>query len=410
MLQERKSDALDPVTDLLESRRVSHDFPSRLGKIRVETRIRISRPPWTHRTAVLRDGTEFQKEPLAPVEEQQDASGLDAGDLQRARESFARKALALHEDFCRQVQEDLAAPGGGVLTGRGVEIRLPASRKGLVVPGLITIVLALVGVGAYLLWRQEPTEPQRAQVSPPAQPERVEKVETAGEPTVAPSQSADEVKEPEGATKSLPGSDRLVQPGPIPVEKPSVRSRPTGKKAPVQVLQADEEASQDGSRKEETIPAPEPSAIGEIDPARYEAGRLRSGEMVYVDTDATFAEIPQAYEGLRCIRTADEDRTVERSFSFELRQDARVYVLHDRRIGKRGKPDWLKSFSATGEHVTMNGPLGSGVVYLDVFVGDRPAGRVVLGPNTQWSALTKVVRNNVAPKDLSMYAVCVDPR
>src|SRR5215204_6594183 len=82
----------DPVTELLENRQVARDFQVTDSTIRVETRIKVSRSPWTVRSAVLENGVEVQEGPFTPIQEELDASQLEPETLEEARLDFARQA------------------------------------------------------------------------------------------------------------------------------------------------------------------------------------------------------------------------------------------------------------------------------------------------------------------------------
>lgn len=394
----------ETIAEFLAARRISNDFPTPRGKIRVETRIRISRPPWVLRTVALRDGKEWRREPFAPAEEQEDPGAAPSAE---ALQSFASKALDLHYQFCRRVEEDLAAGGAGFRSRAEMTIdldRLPPKW----VAGIVAALILAVVLGVFLL-RREPVPAVRRPTAPP-------KVKVAE--ATAPAEEGPESGTP-GEAEQEPGDEAApaaADPGP-PVEPRTtpppvaISAAPSPPSAPATVQPTADSPSLGSASEpvetEEPAPLPEQSVISDIEPTRYREARLQAGQIAYVDTDATFAQIPPGYENLRCIRTADSHGAVDQTLSFHLNQGARVYVLHDRRI--RNKPRWLRSFAATGEHVTLNRPLGTGPVYLDLFVQEQPAGPITLGPNIEWSAFTKRIREAI-PKDLCMYLVCVEPR
>jgi hypothetical protein len=111
-------------------------------------------------------------------------------------------------------------------------------------------------------------------------------------------------------------------------------------------------------------------------------------------------------EDLRCIRPANDDRAQEILVSFNLRQNARIYIAHDQRLRK--KPDWLQPYSKLSQSLAVTEAGGERVVY-DLFVREVGAGPVVLGHNTEWNAVTRAFRGRF-PKSVKMYLVCAEPQ
>jgi hypothetical protein len=115
--------------------------------------------------------------------------------------------------------------------------------------------------------------------------------------------------------------------------------------------------------------------IAETEPASYEWSILQSGEKVFIDRDLTFGDIPNAYEGLDFLRTANDDKFVSSTaaISFAVAQPVTVYVAYDSRIPVL--PSWLSDWVDTGDEWRGTG------VQTDVYRRDFPAGRIDLGGN-----------------------------
>ncbi|TCI01999.1 hypothetical protein EZV61_15590 [Corallincola luteus] len=83
--------------------------------------------------------------------------------------------------------------------------------------------------------------------------------------------------------------------------------------------------------------------------------RLQQGNRVYIDENYTFTDVgllPQA----RFLRTANADKSLQTSslISFNLERDTYIYVLYDKRSGK--KPGWLNLFEKVRGQVKTTGP------------------------------------------------------
>ncbi len=169
-----------------------------------------------------------------------------------------------------------------------------------------------------------------------------------------------------------------------------------------------------------TVPSPPPNTA----PRRLEAGdviqasghslgTLRSGKNPYTDLDAAFADVPEQHEDLPCIKTADGDRSKKANWSFDLKQEAKVYIGHD--PGIKTKPRWLAKFRKTGEtwSLLLRNPDGSAgpVKSFEVFTRSYSAGPVDLGPNLAYGRATLRQIGTVFGKaGVNMYLVCVDAR
>ena len=391
--------AADPVEAFLEAREIGQDFQVPGGVIRVETRIKVSRSPWSVRSVVLENSVEIQEGPFAPIREELDASKADPEALDDLRISFAQQALDGHYARCRQVERTLAkAQRGGK---QKAETGGKSSTKGILIAVVAVGVIALVGGTAYLLGPGKKlfSGMQSGKGKPaPAAPVPPQTTPAAAEPTPAPGpqpaplvipapQAPVQANEPT-LTPVLP-APRPAAPAPRPAPRQSTRPAPATPREPV-------------VRAAPTPPARDLIRIAE--PTRYTLGKLKTGEPAYIDDGASFAEVPSSLQNVRCIRPANDDRAQNLLLSFNVRQNARIYVAHDRRIRK--KPDWLQPFSRTSQAIAVTEAGGKRVAY-DVFVRDVAAGPVVLGSNTQWTGLTRKLRDRF-PKDIKMYLVCVE--
>jgi hypothetical protein len=390
--------ASDPVEAFLESREIGTDFQVPGGVIRVETRIKVSRSPWSVRSVVLENGAEIQGGPFAPVREEHDPSMAEPETLDDMRLSFAKQALEGHQARCRQVERALS---GKAPKGEKREAEIGGGKSGgkgaLIAAAVLFTVLVLGGGAAYLLgpgkkllsgWNdRKGTQP--AAPAAPIETSTTPVAATTPEPTPTPASSPAMITLPQSVQAlSAPAAKPSNRSAPKPASSISTRPRPT---AP------------DTARA--SVPSPR-DLIRIVEPSGYALGTLKAGGRAYVDDSASFAEIPAALRNLRCIRTANEDRTEEKIVvSFNVRQDGQIYIAHDRRLRK--KPDWLKPFSRTAQPLAVTEADGERVLY-DVFVRDVAAGSVILGSNTQWNAITRKLRG-AFPKDIKMYFVCVQP-
>lgn len=133
----------DPVESFVESRQVFEDFQVPGGTIRVDTRIKVSRNPWSVRSVVLENGTEVQEGPFAPIQQEFDPSSADSDSLEDLKLEFARQALAGHLARCKQVER--ALKGQAPSSGKG---------KGPIIAVVVALLLLVGGTSGFLLWKQ----------------------------------------------------------------------------------------------------------------------------------------------------------------------------------------------------------------------------------------------------------------
>ena len=123
------------------------------------------------------------------------------------------------------------------------------------------------------------------------------------------------------------------------------------------------------------LPA-DPVVVTNLSRSNYEFryGALANGELVYIDRQHAFTNV-QALGGSTYIKTRNDDRTsTGNSFlSFDIDQDATVYVAHDTRIAV--KPSWLNTFTNTGVNIATSDTT------LRLYARDYVAGTVILGGN-----------------------------
>lgn len=119
---------------------------------------------------------------------------------------------------------------------------------------------------------------------------------------------------------------------------------------------------------------------------------LTNGASIYIDRTYEATAVPALLDGLAYIQTANDDKNAspgsDSFLSFEIDQEAVIYVIHDDRIQR---PAWLAGWSDT------NTQLVSTDAAYSVFMKTYPAGKVILGSNTE-----------VSCTDCSMYAVAVE--
>src|SRR5262245_55832105 len=139
----------DPAEAFLEARQVFKEYPVPSGTVRVETRIKVSRSPWSVRCVVLENDTEIQDGPFAPIQQEFEAGGADPEGVGLAdlHLDFARKALAGHLARCKQVERALAGKAPG--SGKG---------KGIAIAAVLALMLGVGGAIGYVLWAKHKTK------------------------------------------------------------------------------------------------------------------------------------------------------------------------------------------------------------------------------------------------------------
>jgi serine/threonine-protein kinase len=356
---------------------------------------------------------------LAPVDELVPGSSRP---LAAAVEQMTRKALAYRAASVDQILETLNAAGVTAtssvpptlgMTALDARLRPEAPKPTLDIEKLkvILAILAAVlvvglGVWAFLYLRGQAPSEHPALATPPVAAKPETSAQPAGPAPVSPAVSKD------GATPSTqPEGSTAVPTAPVQESaKPPTFPAP----APPQntgavISQAPEGPPTPSPASEETTPAKKiPSAgvlIHELRPGFYTLGSLHSGQRAYMDFDAVFADVPGRHDRLPCIRYKDG------GISFELTQDAKVYIGHDETIKR--KPGWLQSFQRTGDSwsALARDAAGSEVLKFDVYERSYRKGSVNLGPNTEKeTSLFKNFGKIVGKREPGMYLVCIDPQ
>jgi len=124
--------------------------------------------------------------------------------------------------------------------------------------------------------------------------------------------------------------------------------------------------------------------ISNTQPANYQWGALAQGQIVYIDRDYTFTDIPDGFGGLPYLRTANDDKysTSVNAISFDVNVDVTVYVVYAAAISTPAA--WLDSWVETGTQWTTTDRA------LNVYAKDFQAGTVVLGGNEQGYSMYSV--------------------
>jgi hypothetical protein len=116
----------------------------------------------------------------------------------------------------------------------------------------------------------------------------------------------------------------------------------------------------------------------------YEIAYLHESDRYYVDRTYYIQDIPAAYENLRWIKTANDDKNCGNSYRlrFTLDRAATVYVAYD----SRGTPpNWVKNyFTNTGDVIDVS---DTGTDVLRLWKLDVSSGQLDLGGNkaSGWS-------------------------
>jgi hypothetical protein len=400
----------DPVEELLESRLLARDFEVEGGTVRIETRVRIRRSPWSVTSTILENGVEVQEGPFAPVSDELDVDSYDPESFEDLRREFATQVVALHESRCRDVESALT--GGEATENAG------GSRGGLL--ALVSVLLIAVAGGfGYYLWQQKSKEGGGADLAATEIPgENGEPLATEGDEEAAgteapeasgPSPPTFEREEPpatpatsESRSPAPPARRRTPPPTPSPTPTPRDEPdpAPSGPVGEPENVVPPREATQPGADPSRRL------AISDLRPEHYRLGISALGDYVFSDDDAVLVSAPPSHLGLSCIRTSAKDRTREGSVTFIVDRPTRILVAHDSRINK--KPTWLQGFTPLGIRWEVDGvsPEEIPVVY-EVFSRSFAPGMVRLGPNVEWTAITRRMRRTFE-KDLAMYLVCVD--
>jgi hypothetical protein len=110
-----------------------------------------------------------------------------------------------------------------------------------------------------------------------------------------------------------------------------------------------------------------------LSPSNYRLGTLAAGELVYVDRDYTYENMPSALSGLTVVRTANDDKNTTVDLRISLSESRTLYVGWD--VREPNLPEWLQSWDiVTGSLITST--TGND---FEVYRKDFPAGVASLG-------------------------------
>ncbi|HPN36569.1 MAG TPA: DUF5060 domain-containing protein [bacterium] len=96
------------------------------------------------------------------------------------------------------------------------------------------------------------------------------------------------------------------------------------------------------TKPEEPV-VPEKVVIENLQPSRYRISQLYKDSTYYVDRTFTLIDLPDALQGLTCIKTANDDKAnADSSFiSFSVDRPANILIAFDSRVD--AKPEWLSN-------------------------------------------------------------------
>ncbi len=122
--------------------------------------------------------------------------------------------------------------------------------------------------------------------------------------------------------------------------------------------------------------------IDNVQQETYQQGILRVDSKVYIDRDFIYTTIPERFQNLKYLRTANNDKmgAAEGFLSFDVNQAVTVYVAYDERYPQQ--PEWLQDWMKTEEILKTtdvdSNPAG---VNLALYSKEYEAGTVTLGGN-----------------------------
>ena len=111
----------------------------------------------------------------------------------------------------------------------------------------------------------------------------------------------------------------------------------------------------------------------------YTLKNIYKGDLIYSDRDFNIKTIPNQYEGLLGIQTANDDKmesAPQNFLTFEVNQPVTVLVGYDTRLSL---PNWLSNWQNTGDWIESDDQTGKNQYQL--FKSIFPRGQVALGPN-----------------------------
>ncbi len=154
-----------------------------------------------------------------------------------------------------------------------------------------------------------------------------------------------------------------------------------------------------------------PAAVTIISPTNYSLETSPSvGTRYYLDRTYTLGSLPSGFDNYVLIMTRNTgDKAVEDAshLVFTISNAATVYVAYDRRSSQI--PDWLSSFSSTGDQIDSNGDSSMG--YFKVYSKSYSAGTVTLGGNRAGGCCSSAGSNYIVfvDEDTAPAPLSVDP-
>ena len=119
--------------------------------------------------------------------------------------------------------------------------------------------------------------------------------------------------------------------------------------------------------------------VGNFNIKSYRFAYLNEKDQYYIDRSYVIEKLPNGYNNLLWIMTANDDRYVTDNafFSFDLNKDATVYIAFD--SNAKSRPDWLKSeYKLTGASVEVSGYSEK----MEIWERHFDKGRVTIGGNS----------------------------
>ena len=380
----------------------------------VVTRFTFRQDARLFRTVVLRDGTELRDGAWSPIFRDRTAEIRNhEGDHER-RIELAREALECHLSLVSRLAQDLQVGRASFVSKNQVKMLLMSIGFVLVVGALIyreelRSLLAVPDVAVVMPQEQAAGEPVAAPVIDDSESgidsNAIGVGEQPAENVVEPAKRAGSMSERfEKPSASVPSSRAFK----APEEKrqtPNIAKEelPVSKNSNLVVPPEDggieSRIEADRSEKEHAS-----TPIGGIMSATHYQTFLEHGNSVYDGEKILFSEFPDSLRGHLCVTSGRSAGNQDGDFVFELLVPATLWIAHDRRIKK--KPDWLDSFTPSGNVMTAHVvDEGDSIVY-DLFYKRFSRGSVILGPNTLKNSFNFF--REISSKRKVMYLVCVE--
>ena len=428
-----KTGSMGLIDQLLETGALTRELIMPNGVYQVKTVVELdAQQAMLFRSSVLHDEHEITAEPWEPIFRNltQEIAGQPA---RQARLHVARLALETHLRRCDAVARQLEEKGD--LSPRG---RIDPRTSLLLLAGLLLVVGTLSGVW---LWQTPPdttmddsvpTE-ESASPTPPESPDGSDSVledqpedphlpeetstvdtppkvdshaSTENKPTAPDPRSSPSVQKPSTKTK------RKNPPKPETSSK-SAAAPPVEPREPRETSKATSTTTDGPSTTsldaEKKLPQPADrftSLVSSVVPRNRQDFEPEPGTSIYRDPNILLSEIPSSLHGKTCITTSNSSGDTEQGILVMLEKPATVLIAHDTRIKK--KPDWIESFSPTGEVLKAEEVDRGRTIEFAIYRRTFPRGLVTLGSNTNANPLTRRARKELGfKKRIFMYLVCI---